>query len=96
MGIQALMASFFARLLCLTQPLHVFHITCLPHMTPLHCLYPLKNRAYLRDLKVEQRNQWIADARIFKETWADDAATWYYFNEATGKRAGWAMYENDR
>jgi hypothetical protein len=49
----------------------------------------LKNRAYLRDLKVEQRNQWIADARIFKETWADDAATWYYFNEATGKRAGY-------
>jgi hypothetical protein len=50
------------------------------------------NRAYLRDLKVEQRNQWIADARIFKETWADDAATWYYFNEATGKCAGWATY----
>jgi glucan-binding YG repeat protein len=45
---------------------------------------------------VEQRNQWIADARIFKETWADDAATWYYFNEATGECAGWAMYGNDR
>jgi hypothetical protein len=54
----------------------------------------LENRAYLRDLKVEQRNQWIADARIFKETWADDAATWYYFNEATGKRG--AMHGNDR
>jgi hypothetical protein len=71
----------------------VFHIACLP-LNPTSLLYPLENRAYLRDLKVEQRNQWIADARIFKETWADDAATWYYFNEATGKRG--AMHGNDR
>jgi hypothetical protein len=40
MGILAFMASFFARLLCLTQPLHVFHVACLPHLTPLHfCIH---------------------------------------------------------
>lgn len=39
----------------------------------------------MRDLRIEQRNQWIANARIFKETWADDAGTWYYYNEATGE-----------
>jgi hypothetical protein len=35
---------------------------------------------------VEQRERWIADARIYKETWADDSESWFYYNEETGKR----------
>lgn len=42
-------------------------------------------RAYLRDLKQEQRAQWIADARLFKETWAEDSESWFYYNEETGE-----------
>jgi hypothetical protein len=36
---------------------------------------------------VEQRERWIADARIYKETWADDSESWFYYNEETGKRS---------
>ena len=42
-------------------------------------------RAYLRDLKKQQRERWIENARLFKETWADDSESWFYFNESTGE-----------
>ena len=42
-------------------------------------------RAYLRELRRMQRDQWVADARHFKETWADDSESWFYYNEATGE-----------
>jgi len=43
------------------------------------------SRAYLRELRRIQRVEWIADARHFKETWADDSESWFYYNEATGE-----------
>lgn len=43
------------------------------------------SRAYLRDLRKAQREQWIRDARHFKETWADDSESWFYYNEETGE-----------
>lgn len=41
-------------------------------------------RAYLRDLRAERRERWIAEARTWQEMWSDESAAWFYLNIVTG------------
>ena len=45
-------------------------------------------RAKLRKMKKEQYEKFLADSRMWKETWSEDAQTWFYLNLET-KEAIW-------
>lgn len=42
------------------------------------------SRAYLREMHQQRYEQWIIDARHWRETWSEESQNWYYYNESTG------------
>jgi hypothetical protein len=40
-------------------------------------------RARVRRLREQQFNKWVANAMAWKEMWAEDSGSWFYFNDET-------------